>query len=153
MSESEIDYPQLVDAALRTVAREVLRSVAADGLPGDHHFYISFHTDDPDVEMSDRLRQAYPEEMTIVLQNQFWDLEVDDDAFEVKLRFAGEPQRLRIPWRALRSFIDPAAEFGLRFESFGDAAVNESVAETTAPGETATDGEVVSFEEFRRRDS
>ena len=151
MSATEIDYPELVDQALRSVARRVLGRVAEEGLPGAHHFYISFATDHPDLSISPALRAAYPEEMTIVLQNQFWDLEVDEQGFAVMLRFAGEPQYLRVPWQALRSFVDPEAEFGLRFDTH-EPQPEQTVDSETAPDQQARSGDVVSFEDFRKRD-
>ena len=151
MTSSGIDYPELVDEALRGVARTVLTRAAEEGLPGEHHFYITFKTDHPDLQMSPALYATYPDEMTIVLQNQYWDLFVDDEGFEVMLRFDGEPQHLRIPWLALRSFVDPEAEFGLRFDSnqpLPDGPVDEEDAGPRSKGS----GDVVSLEEFRRRD-
>lgn len=152
MMSGEIDYPELVNEALRSVARRVLDRVAEEGLPGDHHFLITFSTDHPDLELSPSLRETYPEEMTIVLQNQFWDLVVEDDAFAVSVRFGGEPQRLRIPWRAVKSFVDPAAEFGLRFDSPAPDSDEPN------PDDESADlldepGEVVSLDEFRNRDT
>lgn len=150
-SSREIDYPALVDGALRGVVRRALESVVESGLPADHHFYIGFQTDYPGVEMSAALRHSHPEVMTIVLQHQFWDLAVDDEAFEVTLRFGGQPSRLRVPWDAMQSFVDPAAEFGLRF------GVQELESEVGTAGEDAIteghSGDVVSLEDFRKRDS
>lgn len=151
MTAAEIDYPELVDEALRGVARSVLARVADEGLPGEHHFYVSFRTDHPGLQMSPILRDTYPEEMTIVLQNQFWDLLVDDEGFEVKLRFDGKPHHLKVPWQAMKSFVDPEAEFGLRFDSHrpgpeATAATDDADSEPQGPGD------VVSLEEFRRRD-
>lgn len=145
MTSREIDYPELVDEALRSVARRVMARVAEEGLPGDHHFLITFHTDHPDLELPASLHDTYPEEMTIVLENQFWDLVVEDEAFAVSVRFGGDPQRLRIPWRAVKSFVDPAAEFGLRFES-------QAAASDEPEGLPDEPGEVVSLDEFRHRD-
>lgn len=151
MTDSGIDYPELVDEALRGVARSVLTRVAEEGLPGDHHFYISFMTDHPDLQMSPSLRDAHPDEMTIILQNQYWDLVVDEEGFEVMLRFGGEPQYLRVPWLALKSFVDPEAEFGLRFEAHEKAPA--AVAEDESPEDRQeSSGDVISLEEFRNRD-
>lgn len=151
MTDSGIDYPELVDEALRGVARGVLTRVAEEGLPGDHHFYISFMTDHPDLQMSPSLRDAHPDEMTIILQNQYWDLVVDEEGFEVMLRFGGEPQYLRVPWLALKSFVDPEAEFGLRFEAHEKAPA--AVAEDEIPEDRQeSSGDVISLEEFRNRD-
>ena len=150
MTDSAIDYPNLVDEALRGVARTVLTRVAEEGLPGEHHFYVSFKTDHPDVGLSPELRDIYPEEMTIVLQNQFWDLSVDDEGFEVMLRFDGRPQHLRIPWLALKSFVDPEAEFGLRFDSH-PLELAETDEQDVAESPARPSGDVVSLEDFRRR--
>jgi len=151
MTSHDIDYPDLVDEALRGVARMVLARVAEEGLPGDHHFFVTFSTHHPDLELSASLRDTYPDEMTIVLQNQFWDLVVEDEAFTVSVRFDGHSQRLRVPWRAIRSFVDPAAEFGLRFESH--AAKSDEPDPHDGPVDLQDEpGEVISLDEFRNRD-
>lgn len=152
MTSGEIDYPELVDEALRGVARSVLERVAEEGLPGDHHFFITFYTEHPETELPAGLSQTYPDEMTIILQNQFWDLVVEEEAFSVSLRFGGEPQRLRVPWRALKSFVDPGAEFGLRFESHAPES-DEPDLQDESPYPLDEPGEVVSLDEFRKRDS
>lgn len=152
MAPGEIDYPALVNQALRTVARSVLERVADEGLPGEHHFFVTFDTNHPELHLPPGLHDSFPSEMTIVLQNQFWDLVVEDEAFAVSLRFDGEPQRLRIPWTAIRSFVDPVAEFGLRFESGPDLVETPDVEEEPLPS-SSTPGEVVSLDEFRKRDS
>lgn len=115
-SGSKIDYEALAQAAMRGVVRAVLVEVARSGLPGDHHFYVSFDTQAPGVSISKRLREKYPDEMTIVLQHRFWDLVVLEDRFEVKLTFDGIPERLVIPFAALRVFFDPSVRYGLQFE-------------------------------------
>ncbi len=116
MSVDHIRYDLLAQEALRSVVRRVLLDVAKDGLPGDHHFYISFDTRAPGVRLSQRMREKYPEEMTIVLQHQFWDLNVTDVSFEVGLSFGGIPEKLLIPFSALKGFFDPSVKFGLQFE-------------------------------------
>jgi hypothetical protein len=113
---SKIDYEALAQDALRGVVRTVLTEVARTGLPGDHHFYVSFDTRAPGVTLSKRLREKYPEEMTIVLQHRFWDLTVTEDRFEVKLTFDGIPERLVIPFAAILVFFDPSVRYGLQFE-------------------------------------
>lgn len=113
---SEIDYHALQQDAMRGVVRSILSKVATDGLPGEHHFYISFLTEAPGAILSKRLKQKYPHDMTIVLQHRFWDLIVSEDRFEVKLTFDGVPERLVIPYRAIKIFIDPSVGFGLQFE-------------------------------------
>ena len=110
-----IRYDLLVQDALKGVVRKVLID-AKDGLPGEHHFYISFQTDFPGVRLSNRLREKYPQEMTIVLQHQYWDLNVTEHTFEVGLSFSGVPERLLIPFDALTGFFDPSVQFGLKFD-------------------------------------
>ncbi len=116
-----IRYDLLVQDALKGVVRKVLID-AKDGLPGEHHFYISFQTDFPGVRLSNRLREKYPQEMTIVLQHQYWDLNVTEHTFEVGLSFSGIPERLLIPFDALTGFFDPSVQFGLKFDSQDDEA-------------------------------
>lgn len=116
MSVDHIRYDLLAQEALRSVVRRVLSDVARNGLPGDHHFYISFDTRAPGVRLSKLMREKYPEEMTIILQHQFWDLIVSDTAFEVGLSFGGVPERLVVPFSALKGFFDPSVKFGLQFE-------------------------------------
>jgi len=115
MSNPQIDYASLVEKALLRVVRDVLAMVAKEGLPGRHHLYITFRSDHPGVELDDTLRARYPTEMTIVLQHEFWDLEVDDERFAITLKFGGQPQRLAIPFGAVTVFADPSVEFGLQF--------------------------------------
>ncbi|HEX2840232.1 SspB family protein [Hyphomicrobium sp.] len=114
--ESTIDYEGLAQEAMRGVVRKVLASTAKSGLAGDHHFYISFDTEAPGVTLSKRLKEKYPREMTIVLQHRFWDLAVTEDRFEVKLTFDGIPERLVVPFDAIKVFFDPSVRFGLQFE-------------------------------------
>lgn len=132
MSVDHIRYDLLAQEALRSVVRRVLSDVAKDGLPGDHHFYISFDTRAPGVRLSQRMREKYPEEMTIVLQHQFWDLTVSDSTFEVGLSFGGIPEKLVIPFSALKGFFDPSVKFGLQFE----LAAPEGEGEDEADGES-----------------
>lgn len=115
-----IDYEALQQDALRGIVRAALQQIAKSGLPGEHHFYISFLTQAPGVVLSKRLKEKYPHEMTIVLQHRFWDLLVSDDRFEVKLTFDGVPERLVIPFAAIKVFIDPSVHFGLQFEDPAD---------------------------------
>jgi hypothetical protein len=111
-----IRYDLMTQQALRGVVHSVLADAAKKGLPGDHHFYISFDTQAEGVRISDRLRAQYPEEMTIILQHQFWDLKVSDDTFEVGLSFGGIPEKLTVPLAAINGFFDPSVQFGLQFE-------------------------------------
>ncbi len=112
-----IDYEALAQDAMRGVIRTVLTRTAKSGLPGDHHFYVSFDTQAPGVGLSKRLKEKYPDEMTIVLQHRFWDLMVNEDHFEVKLTFDGIPERLVVPFAALKVFFDPSVRYGLQFEA------------------------------------
>jgi hypothetical protein len=116
MSKDLIRYDLLVQDALKGVVRKVLGDAVKDGLPGDHHFYVSFRTDFPGVRISPRLREKYPEDMTIVLQHQFWDLALTENSLEVGLSFSGVPERLFIPFDAVTGFFDPSVQFGLKFE-------------------------------------
>lgn len=124
MADDEIRYDVLTQNALRSVVREVLTQVQSDGLPGEHHLYIAFDTCADGVSISKRLKEQYPEEMTVVLQYQFWDLFVWDDRFEVKLSFNNVPERLLIPFESVKAFYDPSAQFGLQFGKPG--AANDS---------------------------
>lgn len=116
MPEDMIRYDILVQEALRGVMRKVMAEVVQAGLPGDHHFYIAFSTGAPGVRVSQRLRQRYPDEMTIVLQHQFRDLVVNEQGFEVSLSFGGITERLEVPFSAVKGFFDPSVQFGLQFE-------------------------------------
>jgi hypothetical protein len=115
-----IRYDLLTQQALRGVVRNVLSEAAKKGLPGEHHFYVSFDTQAEGVRLSDRLKAQYPEQMTIILQHQFWDLEVDEDSFSVGLSFGGVPEKLHVPFEAIKGFFDPSVQFGLQFEEVGD---------------------------------
>jgi hypothetical protein len=169
MATDHIRYDILAQAALRGVVRTVLADVAEKGLPGEHHFKITFATAAPGVRLSDRMRAQYPEAMTIVLQHQFWDLAVRDDAFEVGLSFGGIPERLVIPFEAVTAFLDPAVQFGFQFEAIDAEATGEAEDKTktlppaehtkleAVPTPTPTDagsgsgGEVVRLDRFRKK--
>lgn len=116
MAEDLIRYDLMVQDALRGVVKRVLTDAAREGLSGEHHFYVSFRTEAPGVRMSQRLREKYPQDMTIVLQHQFWDLGVTEHSFEVGLSFSGVPERLLVPFDALSGFFDPSVQFGLKFD-------------------------------------
>lgn len=109
-------YDALVDDALRSVVRRVLTQVAEKGLPGSHHFYISFRSTDPGVELPEYLLAKYPEEMTIVLQHQYWNLIIAEDFFEVTVSFNKQQERIKVPFTALSAFVDPSVRFGLQFD-------------------------------------
>ncbi|MGJ4994288.1 SspB family protein [Bradyrhizobium sp. HKCCYLR20261] len=126
MATDHIRYDVLARDALRGVLRRVLSDAAAHGLPGEHHFFITFVSKAEGVKISPRLLAQYPEEMTIILQHQFWDLVVTEDRFEVGLSFGGIPERLVVPFHAIKSFFDPSVQFGLQFEP------SEAIAETPA---------------------
>lgn len=126
MATDHIRYDVLARDALRGVLRRVLSDAAEHGLPGEHHFYITFLSHGDGVKLSPRLLAQYPEEMTIILQHQFWDLVVTEDRFEVGLSFGGIPERLVVPFHAIKSFFDPSVQFGLQFEP------SEAIAETPA---------------------
>ncbi len=160
-----MDYQALVEGAMRTVVREALRRVAADGLPGDHHMYVTFRTQAPGVDIASRLVAQYTDEMTIVIQHQFWGLDVSEDAFEITLSFSGRNERLHIPLDAVTGFADPSVNFGLQFkapetdEEDDDDALNlpeDLDAPDGESGETETDetpksGEVVALDAFRKK--
>ena len=116
MANDLIRYDLLVQDALRGVVRRVLSEVAKEGLPGEHHFYITFRTGAPGVRLSTAMRQQYPDVMTIILQHQFWDLSVAEQNFEVGLSFRNVPERLLVPFEAVTEFYDPSVQFGLKFE-------------------------------------
>lgn len=119
MDGNGFKYDRMVERALRSVVREALVEAATNGLPGNHHFYISFRTDHPGVSIAPYLCERYPNEMTIVLQHQFWGLEIDDNGFEVTLSFNDKPERLVIALESITAFADPSVRFGLQFEGEG----------------------------------
>ena len=135
MPTDHIRYDLLAQEALRGVLRRVLADVARNGLPGEHHFYVTFDTGAPGVKASERLKSEHPQEMTIVLQHQFWDLTVTEDGFEVGLSFKGIPERLEIPFEAVKGFFDPSVQFGLQFETQTEG--KDAPAEKPAPAPAA----------------
>ena len=127
MARDTLQYDKMVESALRGVVRQALIYVSKNGLPGNHHFYLTFRTDHPGVDISDALRAQYPNDMTVVLQHQYWGLEVNDDHFVVNLSFSNMPERLQVPYAALMSFVDPSVKFGLQFQPLdGDASAGLS---------------------------
>jgi hypothetical protein len=165
MAKDLMDYNRLVDGALRTVVQQALRRAAREGLPGSHHFYISVRTGDPGVEVPEYLRTKYPEEMTIVIQHQFWGLEIDDDGFEVTLSFRKSPERLKVPFAALTGFFDPSVQFGLQFKGGESGEAGTQIARPLpepaktpslgAPKAVAEPkgeaGKVVTLDQFRKK--
>ncbi len=154
-----IGYEALSQAAMRGVVREALRHTAKNGMPpGEHHFYITFRSKAPGVKMADHLIERFPDEMTIVVQHQFWDLDVQEGHFEIVLKFSGVPQHLSIPFAAMTRFVDPAVNFGVSFERSDAADDGDVVAPATATDvagseEMTSDNSntVVSLDAFRRK--
>ncbi|HLI12710.1 MAG TPA: ClpXP protease specificity-enhancing factor SspB [Alphaproteobacteria bacterium] len=157
MSRDLLRYDKMVEEALRDVVRQSLRVVAKNGFPDNHHFYLTFRTGFPGVVIPDHLRAQYPQEMTIVLQYQFWGLDVTDDAFEVTLSFNRVHERLHIPFAALTGFVDPSVQFGLQFK--GEITREEAIkldkdsAARDAAGAEPVDkaGQVVTLDAFRKK--
>ncbi len=148
MGEERLDYPALVREALRGVVRQVLRRVSEVGLPGEHHFFLTFRTGHPDAALPPALRKTHPEEMTIVLQHQFTDLVVTEEAFSVTLRFDGVPRRLTVPFAALTGFLDPAGPLGLQFEP---AAAEGPTVPVESEGPSPAAANVVDLRAFRKK--
>ncbi len=156
-----LEYNELVEGALRGVVREALAEVAETGLRGAHHFYIGYKTHFPGVEMPDHLRQKYPDEITIVIQHQFWGLEVEDDYFSITLSFSGSNERLVVPFYAITSFADPGVQFALQFspteEEIAEDGLEKEDRGADAPRAAAPEpeetepGDVVSLDSFRDR--
>ena len=149
----QIDYGSLMHRALRGLIHEVLTGVAETGLPGAHHFFITFDTTHPGVRIADWLKARYPEEMTIVLQHWFEGLTTSDDGFGVTLNFGDSPERLEIPFDAIRTFVDPSVEFGLRFESQSAAGndPDEDGDDLADPPDTPPrDAEIVRLDTWRK---
>jgi hypothetical protein len=169
MDDKSLPYDLWIEEALRDVVRRALGHAAEHGLPGSHHFYVTFRTDAPGVEMSPRLRAQYPEAMTIVLQHQFWDLVVDGKVFSITLKFRGKPERLTIPLSAVTGFADPVVNFGLQLKVAPAAGDEETAAadgtaatppadgsEPGKAGDAATgdargSGEVIALDVFRKK--
>ncbi len=154
-----IDYGNLMHAAMRGLIRKVLTDVQEHGLPGDHHFFITFDTMHPDVEIADWLSDRYPGEMTVVMQHWYDRLDVGDEGFSVTLNFGESPEPLYIPFDSIRTFVDPSVEFGLRFETQEGEQPNAAMIEIEdrdeEPGEPAPaakkrEAEIVSLDKFRK---
>jgi hypothetical protein len=158
LKDSLLPYEAWIHESLRNVMRLALDRVAREGLPGEHHFYITFRTDHPGVRMPARLKAQYPHEMTVVLQHQFEALEADADGFAVTLFFGGVPAHLTVPWLAVTQFADPSVRFGLRFElkeseatPEPEATSPETAPDKPAPTPSAETPQVVSLDAFRKR--
>jgi uncharacterized protein len=167
MPEDLMRYDQLAQNALRGVVRDALRKVEKSGLPGDHHFYIAFNTKYPGVNIGSRLAERYPREMTVVLQHQFYNLIVTEERFQVELTFDNIPEKLIVPFAAVKGFLDPAVQFGLQFEVVTEETVadeksaippkltvNEQTTEKAddgAPHPAETAPKVVSLDAFRKK--
>lgn len=134
MAEDLMRYDLMAQDALRGVVKAALKRAARTGLPGDHHFFIAFDTNHSGVKISERLRKKYPEEMTIVLQHQFWSLQVSEDKFEVDLSFDNIPERLSVPFVAIKGFFDPSVQFGLQFEVMQASEIADQPADSTSQG-------------------
>jgi uncharacterized protein len=150
-----INYRQLMHKAFRSVMVEVLSQVAREGLPGNHHFFITFDTNHPGVDMAPALRERYPKEMTIVLQEWFADLAVMNDRFSVTLNFGDVPEPIVVPFKAIKTFVDPSVEIGFRFEEHEESDATADVGKPEHPPSPPTplkpaEGEVVSLDKFRK---
>ncbi len=161
-----IDYGNLMHRAMRGLIQTVLQDIADNGLPGEHHFFITFDMQHPDVEIADWLADRYPEEMTVIMQHWFDNLEVTDEGFSITLNFGDNPEAMFVPYDAILTFVDPSVEFGLRFETQdgeADVEIDEGTARfeppKTAPGKKTADkksdkpkkdGDVVSLDSFRK---
>lgn len=156
-AKDHIGYHALAQAALKGVVRTALQKAAAlEKLPGEHHFYVTFRTRTQGVQMADYLKDRFPDEMTIVIQHQYWDFEVFDDRFEIILKFSGVPQHLRIPFAAVTRFYDPSVNFGLQFDTDAEGPSFVASRMGAAGGAVAseppsTDATVVSLDAFRRK--
>ena len=153
MTEDYLNYGELMEGALKSVVRSVLSTVAADGLSGTHHFYLTFRTGAAGVEIPDFLLSQFPDEMTIVLQHQFWDLEVGEDRFSVALSFNNTPAHLDIPYDALTAFVDPSVNFGLQFggsDTQGPPLVVAEVQDSHPATENPAAENVVALDQFRK---
>jgi hypothetical protein len=157
LDPDRIDYPRFVQEALRDSVRRVLEQVAEHGVPGEHQLFLAFRTQAVGVRVPPFLRDQFPEEVTVVLQHQFWDLEVTPEAFSVTLNFNASRHRLTVPFAAMTAFYDPAVQFALRFEPADGAAAQEPaaplapVAEPAPPARPSRPGEVIRFDPSRRK--
>jgi hypothetical protein len=171
MGKDILKYDEMVETALRGVVREALSRTAQHGLPGNHHFYVTFKTRAVGVEVPDYLREKYPDDMTVVIEHQFWDLTVGEESFSVTLSFKNRPERLTIPLRAITAFADPSVKWGLQFQDQESAKLGEAAGKLGVPaakppalaaadtppagkpraGEEKKAGEVVALDAFRKK--
>ena len=152
LSSDTIAYGRLMHQAMRGLIRRVLSDVAENGLPGEHHFFITLDTRAPGVSLADWLVDRYPDEMTIVIQHWYDNLEVDEAGFGITLNFGDRPEPLRVPFDAILTFVDPSVEFGLRFETRANDGDDDPTGESLPPetSEEAGDADVVSLDSFRK---
>lgn len=149
---SNIDYASLMDHAMRGLIKETLNVVAENGLPGDHHFYIAFDTNNPEVAVASHLLAQHPKEMTIVIQHWFEHLDVGEEGFSITLNFGNTPEPLYIPYDSILSFMDPSVNFGLRFSiENGGKPKSKSKRDTDDDAETTKNAEVVDLDSFRKK--
>lgn len=159
---NDIDYGNLMHDAMRGLIKTVLGDIAKNGLPGAHHFFITFDTTHPQAELADWLSDRFPDEMTVVVQHWFRDLQVGDDGFTITLNFGDSPETLVVPYDAIKTFVDPSVEFGLRFESAEDEDKDKDITtslpvnldplkdSTHKPKKSGADADVVSLDSFRK---
>ena len=145
-----IDYGNLMHRAMRGLIQQVLSNVQENGLPGEHHFFITFDTNHPDVALADWLQDRYPGDMTVVIQHWFDNLDVDDEGFAITLNFGDKPEPMYIPFDAIRTFVDPSVEFGLRFETVDSEDEDGDDDSDGGQDEPARDAQVVSLDSFRK---
>ena len=155
MVDTTLRYDKWIEEALRGVIRRALAHAADHGMPGNHHFYLTFRTDAPGVDLPSWLKAQHPEEMTVVLQHQFWDLAVDEEEFSVTLKFRGRDTRIRVPIAAIGAFVDPSVNFGLQLQRLPtQSAAGEEPAEDGEAPPIATNGEiaeVITLDTFRKK--
>ena len=162
MTDIKIEYDKMVQSALLGIVRDVLQDTAENGLPGEHHFYVTFDTNHPGVVIPNHLKEKYPDDMTIVLQNQFWDMLVDKEHFEISLSFNRVKEHLYIPFDALLGFLDPSVDFGLHFQTVDEEELkdinDQSITLEATPKEddiveptSSDDDKVVTLDSFRKK--
>ena len=165
MASDKMDYEDMIPGALRALMVTALGEISSQGLDGDHHFYITYHTTHDGVEMPDQLRAQYPETITIVLQHEFWDLVVEDQGFSVSLAFNGVPHQLAVPFDAVIGFADPSVNFGIQFNTPqgerqaepAPSPIDEAPADSTSKSEADIDsferkpGDVITLDQFRKK--